>query len=200
MTTIAFDGKILAADRAITWGDQIGETTSPKMIIRDDMIAFGSGDAGAWRSLACWHIDNPIGMAGWRHPPPIWGESGYGVYILGRNGEVYCIDKFGTVLRERVPLATGSGCEIAIGALHAGATAVEAVRIACRLDKNSRGPIDYVLVDADPWVIRQAPDRPAWDGNYTFPVRREGDGLDEVRLAGRANGGSAPHSPHEGQA
>lgn len=195
MTTIAFDGKILAADRAITWGDQIGEQVTPKIVLFEHAIAFGSGDAGAWRSLACWHMSNPVGSQGWRDPPPIWGGGGYGIYIIERGGGTYCIDKFGTVLPERVPLATGSGCEIAIGALHAGATAVEAVRIACRLDKNSRGPIDYVLVDADPWIIRQAPERDI------AAVRRDEDGLPEVRLhSSRANGGIAHHSPHEGQA
>lgn len=196
MTTIAFDGKVLAADRAVTWGDQIGEHTSPKIILFDDMIAVGSGDAGAWRSLACWHMDNPVGPAGWRHPPPIWGDGGYGIYILGRNGEVYYIDKYGTVLRERAPLTTGSGCEIAIGAIHAGATAVEAVRIACRLDKNSRGPIDYVIVGSDPWIIRQAPDPATRD---TVAVRLDGDVPAAVRYGpGSANGGSAPHPQHEG--
>ena len=42
---------------------------------------------------------------------------------------------------ERTFTAVGSGCDYAIGAMEHGATAQQAVRIACRLDINSRLPI-----------------------------------------------------------
>lgn len=49
------------------------------------------------------------------------------------------------------PIAIGSGSPFALGAMHAGATAHEAVEIACRLDSRSRPPQDTVpLNDAVP--------------------------------------------------
>jgi len=45
------------------------------------------------------------------------------------------------------PFAIGSGSEFALGAMHAGATPLEAIRIASKLDIYTGGPLDVLWVE-----------------------------------------------------
>lgn len=196
MTTIAFDGHILAVDRASTSGSVIFPCVLSKVAVyNDEFLIAGFGCAAAWRMLVKWWVAEGAGNSGWYPPPPHWDQGHYGLVVLSRKGEFYSVDKDGCRLDEPTPHSEGSGCYVAIGALHAGANAVEAVRIACKLDVNTRGPIDYVIVGSHPWIIRQAPDPATRD---TVAVRHDGDVPEGVRPNGSANGGSAPRPQHEG--
>jgi|GEM_PF-2876249 len=155
MTTIAFDGKVLAADRGCSMDGIVFSGGFSKIIIIGDMLIAGAGTAAAWRSLAHWHAAQPKGEE-WRHPAPSWGD-GYGCEVIERGGRSYTIEESGAMLPAAGSWAQGSGRLIALGALGAGASAIEAVRIACSLDQCTVGPIDYVVVEDDPWVILQAP-------------------------------------------
>ena len=42
------------------------------------------------------------------------------------------------------PVAVGSGCEFAIGAMAAGASSADAVRIAAKFDINTGGPVQEI--------------------------------------------------------
>lgn len=58
--------------------------------------------------------------------------------VLTNGGNVYWYGKIGypIEIKDRF-FGIGTGADFALGALHAGATIVEAVRIACKLDTNS---------------------------------------------------------------
>lgn len=196
MTTIAFDGKVLAVDSGLTTNGMLVRHPTPKILVGANRAAAMTGSVSDVLALARWWVDGSVG------PCPTGIDAGDSLLGIerGRPLAIY-VNNLGRELEMGTPDTEGSGAQVAMGALLAGALATEAVRIACEVDKGTLGPVNYVIAAEDPWVIRQVPDRPAaWDGTYTFPVRREGDGLDEVRLASRANGGSAPHSPHEGNA
>lgn len=193
MTAIAFDGRVLASDRGVGHlGSCLLELPVSKIIMNGKRLAGCVGSQSDARVLAEWWTTHAP-EAG--EDAPKITESDVCLIALerGKSGALY-VDKDGRTLPMPLPYSEGSGGKLAFGAMLAGATAVEAVRIACQVDSCTRGPIDYVIVAEDPWVIRQVPERDI------AAVRRDEDGLDQVRLTGRANGGLAPHSPHEGNA
>lgn len=191
MTTIAFDGKILAADSAMAWGELFLPAAASKIMTDQKILIALAGKVTDGRALARWLMagetkdDFPRGIDDdvvlFAH------DRKNGSRFVGANGHSECV---------AAPYANGGGCEVAMGAMMAGANAVEAVRIACKLQVRSRGPIDYVIVGAEEWIIRQAPAPATRD---TVEVRPDGDVPAAVRLGnGSANGGSAPHPQHEG--
>jgi len=66
--------------------------------------------------------------------------------LLAYNGEVFQITNDFTLLRSGAGIyGVGSGADYAVGALMAGATVEEAMKIAIKLDINSGGPIQIEL-------------------------------------------------------
>jgi ATP-dependent protease HslVU (ClpYQ) peptidase subunit len=66
--------------------------------------------------------------------------------LLVINGEVFQITNDFTLLRSNNGIyGIGSGADYAVGALMAGATVEEALKIAIKLDINSGGPIQIEL-------------------------------------------------------
>jgi ATP-dependent protease HslVU (ClpYQ) peptidase subunit len=66
--------------------------------------------------------------------------------LLAINGEIFQITNDYTLLRTNTGIyGIGSGADYAIGALMAGATVEEAIKIAIKLDINSGGPIQIEL-------------------------------------------------------
>ncbi len=66
--------------------------------------------------------------------------------LLACNGEVFQITNDFTLLRTSTGIyGIGSGADYAVGALMAGATVEEAIKIAVKLDINSGGPIQIEL-------------------------------------------------------
>ena len=66
--------------------------------------------------------------------------------LLAANGEVFQITNDFTLLRSGTGIyGIGSGADYAVGALMAGATVEEALKIAIKLDINSGGPIQIEL-------------------------------------------------------
>lgn len=62
---------------------------------------------------------------------------------LRADGTVWAVEKEATFQITSPFHAEGSGRAIALGAMAAGASAEEAVRIACDLEQNCRGPVDW---------------------------------------------------------
>jgi ATP-dependent protease HslVU (ClpYQ) peptidase subunit len=68
--------------------------------------------------------------------------------LLAINGEVFQITNDFTILRSSTGIyGIGSGADYAVGALMAGATVEEAMKIAIKLDINSGGPMQIELSD-----------------------------------------------------
>ncbi len=140
MTTIAWDGKTLATDSRRTTNGTV-ESDDEKKIYLDVggyLAVAGCGDVICSLEIIEWIQNNK--------------ESSFPEIDIKNNSSAICVKKDGSILTYRhdakgrsIPykgvMADGSGWEIALGAMDAGATAVEAVKIAIGRDVNSGGKV-----------------------------------------------------------
>lgn len=136
MTVLACDGETVAADSMSTADDQKFRTLKPKLV-RKSGILFGFFGAESGRhAMIDWYLNGaepgelPHGLGGAWHM----------VVFHKKKAVVYHKDLLYGDDYE-YPCAFGSGAQFAQGALSAGATAVEAAKIACRHCTSCGGPI-----------------------------------------------------------
>lgn len=138
MTTVAWDGKTLAADRQLT----IGSTPMPyrklfraKHRVDGARLLYGCcGDAFDGVQFRRWVEggDKPVGI-----------KPSFSSVAIDDKGRVwYCGDSLVWLPISLRHWAIGSGCDYAMGAMAAGASAAKAVRIASGLDTNSGVGVD----------------------------------------------------------
>lgn len=131
MTTIAFRDGIVAADsRTSSGGGWINPSPETKLFREGDAVIALCGDWADCAALRQW-IANPDG------PQP----NGDCTVIVFRLDEVRVYSSGGSFVETSAFRAWGSGTPAALGALHAGCSAEESVRIACLVDPYSAGPI-----------------------------------------------------------
>ena len=126
MTTIAWDGETLAADGQVT-SSFIGQNDSKKIFTKGGKVfAFcgtyseGYGFLKRGQPIECDTIVLEFG-----------DKSGIAIYHE-KNGSHPI----------KAPYAIGSGCDFAMGAMLAGCNAVDAVKIAAKLDPYTGGRIN----------------------------------------------------------
>ncbi|MBS7457706.1 hypothetical protein [Coralloluteibacterium stylophorae] len=134
MTTAAYDGHEIAADSQITSGDR--RSSRSKLIRNGDLVAAGAGDFLS--------IDEVISWLRGEGPKPSSGDAEILAgsratgqvfrYLLTSEG-LFRYDVTGQLF------SIGSGGDYALGAMSAGTSAREAVRIACKHDLYSSGPV-----------------------------------------------------------
>jgi len=160
MTTIAFDGRYLAADTLGVRGGNRSEQPSCKIAVQDGYaFAFG-GTWGhfrqrlmAWALAAFRDADAPE----WRFCPAK-DMDGALLVVTPMRGLLVFTHEAPYPDPEAWPFAIGTGGDIALGAMGAGLTAMEAVAIAARWDLKTGGRIDFIdLEHIDEGVQR-------WDG------------------------------------
>jgi hypothetical protein len=140
LTTIAYRDGILAADSLVT-SDGIRTSTIVKLARREkDGTLFGAcGRASLIRAAREWFL---------RGEPPedrIKIKDNEAQFIIVRpNNDVETWDESGSSDDAAPFHALGSGRDIALGAMAAGASAIEAVRIAAKFDTGTGGPIRHV--------------------------------------------------------
>lgn len=148
MTTIAWDGKKIAADSQITYESEAGGTRKHRCgakLFRKTVLVDGDaeevviavqGDASAANLFVKWFDgtdkDPPEIFA--YNPPDftclVWFKHGlyeYDAYCIGEQ----IVEKF---------YAIGSGAKAALGAMHMGADALEAVKVAAQVDPYTAAP------------------------------------------------------------
>lgn len=132
MTTIATDGKVMAADRLVTGnGIAHGEMTKIHRAENGDVIGC-CGSAFKLLDFVDWYNSD--------QKQPFNGESDdFEALVLTASGEVRCYDHTGRYIIETLPAASGSGSAVALGAMDAGAGPIQAVSIACGRDVYSGG-------------------------------------------------------------
>lgn len=148
MTTIAWDGKTLAAD---SLGDQNGlrmETTKLHRGVLADGHPFILGAAGenSWANMLHQWVKTLTVERLKYEPYPHQCNDGAdrndpaAIIVLGKFGVFY---KAGATFAqlEREFHAVGSGRDFAIASMHYGNPAEEAVRVACRYDCYSGGDV-----------------------------------------------------------
>lgn len=148
MTAICYRDGIFAADTAVmASGIRVGNV---KKIIRatDGTLCSFAGDTGPQTELAKWLEE---GRATGQRFDPKSGEGGsFGAIIVQPDGIVWRMDHNGHLFIIEAEWHTEGACiEIMTGALAMGATAVEAVTIACKYSKYAGGPVQVVALNGD---------------------------------------------------
>lgn len=144
MTTIAFDGNALAADKQVTCGSMIGQTTKIRRI--NGMLVGVSGDASSLQMFADWI---QLGGHAEKYPQAFKDGDSCAMVIRG-DGIVRLYEKAHLpLLLEQKRYAIGSGREFAMAAMACGKTAREAVQIATSLDCYSGQGMDELRFTTD---------------------------------------------------
>lgn len=127
MTTIAWDGKTLAADKQATSGGLAHSTT--KIFAHSTGLYGITGHLAHGLAVLKW-ITEQFGDPKTYPVNPSNDEYGY-VMRINNAGEIWCYEGYPIpALMEDKFFAIGSGREYATAAMHCGSSAVEAVQIA----------------------------------------------------------------------
>lgn len=138
MTTIAWDGRTLAADSQISNGElRVG--LARKIGGRNGVGWGAAGDLSLINAFLDWCEGGAAG-----DPPPFEEGSGEGIIVFGDTILTWS-GKTWDRLTARV-YAIGSGRELAHGALAIGGSAKQAVQAAIARDRGSGGPVRAIPV------------------------------------------------------
>lgn len=142
MTTIATDGREIAADGMVT-GDGLKHMLDCPKVHR---LKNGSVAALAGVTFA---INEALEFLNGERDCIDLGDE-FEALILYADGRCECMDGKGRRYWQSVPCASGSGGGIALGAMAAGASPGEAVEIAARYDTSTGGRV--VVLRPEPAV------------------------------------------------
>lgn len=136
MTTIAWDGKTLAADSQATSGTLRSRVVK---IVRSPS-GFLCAGAGEFSAIIPWLRWVEHGLVPEDQPEHLGSKAT--VIIVDPRGKAYTLE--GTPIR--VPVrdkfwAIGTGAELAIGAMAMGADAAQAVKVAAKFDVHTGGRV-----------------------------------------------------------
>ena len=134
MTTIAWDGVILAADRRVSYGT-MSDASTTKIVGNKKGLCGAAGNTSMCAAFRRWFLAGEKGD----HPPLIKDEESATACIIRPDGTRIMYDSYGWYEVDKGPFALGSGWEVAMGALRSGKAADEAVRIAAGID-GATGP------------------------------------------------------------
>lgn len=142
MTTLAYKDGVLAADQMISDGLRFAGTVTKIAQSPTGELGGFTGDASVGREFLTWVKEGAIPQF-----VPRWdADEGEGlVFRLDGSAETY--DEKGRWHLITAPFhSKGSGCDFAIGAMAAGASAAEAVAIAMRFDVKSGGEVECLFL------------------------------------------------------
>jgi hypothetical protein len=139
MTTIVYRAGVMASDSLSTTTSEAGGSRKfkcVKMYRKADAVIALAGETFAGLVFLDWYGTNA-------EPPErlIHGDADFTALVLTKKG-LFEYDRWCRGEQIRLPFyAIGSGAKAALGALHMGASAVQAVRVACKIDPYTRLPI-----------------------------------------------------------
>lgn len=142
MTTIASDGKTVAADGQCTAGNEILSTDRVKLEVCQDYVLAFSGTAALQQVAFEWFKDGA-------EPSEISGplkDKDWSLAVFRPHVAEYYRNDCPYPLAVPYPTAMGSGEDFAIGALMARASPREAIEIACAKDTMTSGMITVVEI------------------------------------------------------
>lgn len=144
MTTIAYRAGIIASDTGIVMGGVIIRGGLHKICATPSgVLAGASGDAVYCQQFIDWVM---AGMDDTKIPTGVEEEEfiDRGM-VISRDDVITVYEPRGWYKLHGVEfLAIGSGKPVAMGAMHRGASATEAVRVAMQYDINTTGDVDYL--------------------------------------------------------
>lgn len=138
MTTIAWDGKTLAADKQTVLCGTKMNRTKLHWLADGSMIGL-AGTSTVNDAFVAWLDGGAIGER-----PKIFDDMEHGpeaIQVMA-NGTAWLHSPFGRIRIEQRFAAVGSGAPYAMAALYMGRSAEEAVAIAIALDPESGGGVD----------------------------------------------------------
>lgn len=138
MTTIAYRNGIMAADSAC-FDSSLYQGEVDKLWMLPEIGLVGcSGEIGAMIQFVDWLKDGSER----KKKPDLPDDCDFESIVVGLDGEAVHYDRHLVPIRVANDLhAIGSGRKLALGAMMAGASAEEAVKIACHYDMVTREPI-----------------------------------------------------------
>jgi ATP-dependent protease HslVU (ClpYQ) peptidase subunit len=140
MTTIACDGKTMAADSRGSRGDLIVSNVLHKLVRLGDGSILGiAGRSSTAPLLAAW-------IEGKGEFPENSGDWS-ALHLTSKELRLYSSESGKASNPLSLPAAIGSGAELALGAMLAGATPDGAVTIAATRDPFTGGPIHTLRLD-----------------------------------------------------
>lgn len=147
MTTVAFDGKTMAADRQSTTSGM--RHRSPQAKIHQGTyhgmpaLFAGAGTVVYSAAVLEWLL---LGMPDERKPEMPGAPDSFTVFVATEAGVFLYVDSLRPIPLGQIKWAIGSGGEYAFGAMDAGANAKRAVEIACDRDINSGMGVDVLTL------------------------------------------------------
>jgi len=159
MTTIAYRDGVMAADTMGSWSGDINYGV-PKLAKTDRFMMGFSGAYPFAHPMYDWILgkgDTPLHEF-YKEPPEFdAGSSGITVLLAPNDGKgplwYFAADGNGSPLWGKEFEAIGSGARFALGAMHAGATPINAVRAAIDLDDGTGGEVVSVTKNSKPCSI-----------------------------------------------
>lgn len=145
MTTIATDGKTIAADSQRTAGSERIDLCSEKIIVRDGHVFAFTGTYGYFAAAIRWFLAG----ADPEKAPKVAGQESWRLIVIGADCKLMCFSDavpFGELFP--YPQAFGSGCNYATAALMLGKSPAEAIELAKSLDVYTDGPVQVVDIAA----------------------------------------------------
>ena len=136
MTTIAYRSGIIAADTQSIGGNAITATNLTKIVRRskDGALCGASGYLAFVQAFHRWFLGNERGRVPGFH-------DGDRAFIVRKGKPIEMFESVGSFDYEPEYIAIGSGMEFALGAMHAGASAADAVAAAIAHDPGTGGKV-----------------------------------------------------------
>ena len=141
MTTIAWDGQTLAADRMASIGNSKSVCIKKIHELKGGGYAAAAGHAGAGALMFRW-LDHEAVVGDY----PLTDPELCTVIVITEDGQLLQYDGPLPVKLDAPFYAIGSGRDFALAALHLGKSAKEAVEIASELDQSTGNGIDVVML------------------------------------------------------
>lgn len=159
MTVIAVKAGVMAADSHVFGGGTHWSTVLPKITRGPKGLIGVAGDCADCHMVARWWKDGDQAV---RLPMLRQGREGIAALILMNDGSVWFMDERLEPYPTKDPAVTGQGdaATFTEGALHAGASAEEAVRLATVHTTSAGGEVQVERIDQPERIFPLPPLRP----------------------------------------
>lgn len=145
MTTVAWDGRTLAADKRVSFGSRIATVTKVHRV--NGHLVAGAGSSAQINEMIEWfrHGARPETF-----PAKQRTDDGISLLVITPEGKALQYSNTPYPIEHGDSrVAIGSGCEFAMAAMHCGKTAREAVEVAAILDSNTGNGVDVLHLQGD---------------------------------------------------
>lgn len=159
MTTIAYKNGVMVSDGRMSLGDMIIKDDTQKVFWVNNHLVGVCGMARAINTFVTWlqkmtdyHIVNQeVGELVDLVPPALEDDEGYSALVVTPSRQVLMYEGNTPIdMGLDVPMSVGSGSCFALASMKTGASAEEAVKVACELDVYSGGEITVVQLEDEP--------------------------------------------------